>query len=194
MKINVLVMITIINILINDIASQTSSSTFICDNTKEQGYKIGDEAIICIHILPSKYRIGIKTKVDDYQMVTVSGSYLFADKDPALTSSFIFQFQNATSPYESTFLTKPGYDYTPLFNVVIKLNNGVVSGISWDNDCWDCGFGTSGYKCKAFNHLGISNSTLNYTENVSKQELNILIELYSEYTRPCYSQITSKCF
>jgi len=52
-----------------------------------------------------------------------------------------------------------------MFNIVIKLDKGIISGISWDNDCWDCSFDTG---CVSFDDLySIYNKSELYTEKVS---------------------------
>ncbi len=153
---------TIISLISKIISDGTA---FICDKTKLNGFKAGDNATICIHMLPRQYRIAFKTKVDAYEVLTVNGAYLFADRDQSVNSTFLFQFANFSTPYASSYLTKGDNTYTPIFNLVIKLDKGNIAGLAWDNDCFTCGF-TDG--CKVFNNITSRlNASEVYTEQVS---------------------------
>eukprot|EP00340_Litonotus_pictus_P006856 CAMPEP_0170515314 /NCGR_PEP_ID=MMETSP0209-20121228/1756_1 /TAXON_ID=665100 ORGANISM="Litonotus pictus, Strain P1" /NCGR_SAMPLE_ID=MMETSP0209 /ASSEMBLY_ACC=CAM_ASM_000301 /LENGTH=197 /DNA_ID=CAMNT_0010799737 /DNA_START=315 /DNA_END=908 /DNA_ORIENTATION=+ len=79
--------------------------------------------------------------VDEYEVLTIEGGYIFAKTDTSEKNpKFVFQFGNATTAYESEYYDTNTQKSTSLFNVVIKMHKGTIEDITWDNDCWDCGF------------------------------------------------------
>lgn len=118
-----------------------SASSLFCDKKFEK-IKIGDHVIVCVHILPREYRIAFNVTVDNYEVLTITGAYILVEKDSLQKQGFAFQFGNATVDYASRYLSKATKnELFTMFNVVIKLDKGVIKEVVWDNDCWSCGFG-----------------------------------------------------
>lgn len=155
------------NLTNNNSSNISIADSYKCNNSKLENLTIGEEVVVCIHFYPLNSRIAFKTKVDQYEMLTITGGYLFSDKSKR-DISFIAQFGNYSTPYPSLYFHKGNNSYSQLFNIVIKIDKGKINGVDWDNDCWDCGFDVSGNKCIQTNNLlNIYNSSEYYSENVS---------------------------
>jgi len=171
-----MIIIYYIFLLISTINTQNNSTnssnisiadTFLCNSSKLENFTIGDEAIICIHFYPFNSRIAFKTKVDQYEMLTITGGYLFSVKSQK-DMNFIAQIGNYSTPHPSLYYNITNNSYSQLFNFVIKLDKGKIIGVNWDNDCWDCGFDITGTNCvNSINLINIYNSSEYYSENVS---------------------------
>jgi hypothetical protein len=109
-----------------------------CNEQKEEGFKIGEYVDLCVHMLPRQQRIAFNVSVDNYEVLSITGGYIFAEKDTLSKQSFMFQFANITTEYPSTYLNKKTKRVSTLFNVVIKLDKGKIADVIWDNECWDC--------------------------------------------------------
>lgn len=138
-----------------------------CDESKITGFKTGENVYVCVHILPRELRMAFNVTVDNYEVLSISGGYIFAEKDTTnLEQTYVFQFANTSTPYPSVYYNKGKKQVTPLFNVVIKLDKGNITDVVWDNDCWDCAFQGG---CQTFeNIISFRNSSETYSENVSK--------------------------
>lgn len=140
-------------------------SELLCDNVSNN-LLIGDEITLCLHLLPRKLRTSIKLTIDTAEITTISSFYLLANKDQFIESNILFQLGGISSLYSNEFLNKKDNLVTPVFNLVIKISNGIISGLSWDNNCWSCSTQTH-TTCKTWSNIpGYTNSTNLYTENV----------------------------
>lgn len=161
----------------NDAAATTDTSTsekeypldvtsLHCDESKLKDFKTGDHVYVCIHILPRELRMAFNVTVDNYEVLSISGGFIFSDKDTTnAEQSYVFQFGNVSTPYPSLYYSKAKKEIAPLFNVVIKLDKGNITDVVWDNDCWDCSF-TGG--CQTYdNIISFRNKSEVYSENVS---------------------------
>ena len=109
-----------------------------CNELKKDGFKIGEHVDLCVHMLPRQQRIAFNVSVDNYEILSITGGYIFAEKDTLNKQSFMFQFANVTTEYPSLYLNKKKDRVSTLFNVVIKLDKGKIADVIWDNECWDC--------------------------------------------------------
>lgn len=137
-----------------------------CDNSKLSGFKVGDHVFVCVHLVPREYRMAFNVTIDNYEVLSINGAYIFVEKDTQLNDDFIFQFGNVTTPYRSKYFYKGNpKELSTLFNVVIKLDKGNIVDVVWDNDCWSCGFDGG---CKTWEKIvSLRNSSEFYSENVS---------------------------
>lgn len=144
----------------------TDVTSLHCDNTKLSDFKVGDHVFVCVHLVPREYRMAFNVTVDNYEVLSVNGAFIFVDKDTQLYDDFIFQFGNITTPYRSRYYFKGATkELSTLFNVVIKLDKGKIVDVVWDNDCWSCGFDGG---CKTWDNIkSLRNSSEFYSENVS---------------------------
>ena len=135
-----------------------------CDESRTSGYKIGEPVFFCIHFVPRNYRIAFNITVDNYEVLTVSGAYIYSQTDTVNKQEIIAQFSNVTVPYPAVYMEKAAKEVTLLFNVVIKLNKGNIEDVVWDNECWSCGF-TEG--CKEHKDIiSLRNATELFSESV----------------------------
>ena len=142
-----------------------------CDESKLTGFKTGENVFVCVHILPREYRMAFNVTVDNYEVLSISGGYIFANKDTTnLEQKYVFQFANTSTPYPSVYYNKDKKQVTPLFNVVVKLDKGNITDVVWDNDCWDCAFQGG---CQTYeNIISFRNSSETYSENVRLNKYN----------------------
>ena len=146
------------------------TSAYKC-NDKITGFKIGDNMFLCVHFEERKYRIAFNVTVDNYEVLTISGAFLFVDKDNRAYQNFVFQAGNYTTPYPSRYYNKQEKNYIPLFNIVIKMNGGNITGVDWDNSCWSCGFEES---CKTYENI----KSLIYKDEFYNESVRIVNFIY----------------
>lgn len=148
----------------NEQTYSVSEGSYHCDDSKLTGFKRGDWVFVCVHILPRQLRMAFNISVDTYEMLSITGGYIFAASDSMVKPSFLFQFGNISTAYSSMFLNKENKQVTTLFNVVIKLDKGKIADVVWDNDCWDCALSSS---CQLYNKIpSLRNKSEVYSENV----------------------------
>lgn len=140
------------------------TSVYQCNNDKTK-FNIGDNIFLCVHFDERKYRIAFNVTVDNYEVLTISGAFVFVDKDNSAYQNFVFQAGDIITPYASRYYNKQEKNYVPLFNVVVKMNQGNITGVEWDNSCWSCSFEES---CKNFDNLkSLIYENEYYSESVS---------------------------
>lgn len=147
-----------------------------CDESKLSDFKIGDNVFVCIHLLPRELRMAFNVTVDSYEVLTVTGGYIFSFKDSEAgnkNQSYAFQFGNVSTAFSSLYYSEEIKQVAALFNVVIKLDDGKISDVVWDNDCWGCALSTG---CTKFNDIfSMRNASEFYNENVRKYQLILII-------------------
>lgn len=136
-----------------------------CDDSKLSDFKKGEQVYLCVHILPKEYRMAFNVTVDEYEVLSITGGYIFSYKDTIQEQSYVMQLGNVTTPYKAIYFDKANSKVTTLFNLVIKLDKGKISDVVWDNDCWDCSFSNG---CVDYNDItSLRNSSEVYSESVS---------------------------
>lgn len=137
-----------------------------CDPDKKGKYQIGESVYLCLHLLPKKQRMAFQVTVDAYEILTVSGIYLYSKKDTTIPKSgFVVQLGDSLTPYESSYYNQTAKTVFSMMNIVIKMSLGEITGIAWDNYCWDCAFNLT--QCITTSDiLGFKNSTEIYSEMV----------------------------
>ena len=73
--------------------------SFICKSSDSSGLKVGDSAVLCIHMLESGTRIAIPVEVDEYSVASIKGIYskITSESD----TNFLAQVGTVTSVFPS---------------------------------------------------------------------------------------------
>ena len=92
---NVLEKIFFLLFIINNIICQS----YICKSTDSSELKIGDSAVLCIHMLESGTRIAIPIEVDEYSVASIKGIYGKISNEDNI--NFLAQVGTVTSVFPS---------------------------------------------------------------------------------------------
>jgi hypothetical protein len=87
---------------------------------------------VCIHFKERQYRMAYQVTVDDYTVLNIGGGFKLVDDDTGLAkSTFVFQAGNNLTAYPSLYYDRPKMLVTPVFNIVRKVNEGVLTDVLW---------------------------------------------------------------
>ena len=92
---NIIINIFFLFFIINNVNCQS----FICKSSDSSGLKIGDSAVLCIHILESGTRIAIPIEVDEYSVASIKGIYGKISSET--NTNFLAQVGTVTSVFPS---------------------------------------------------------------------------------------------
>merc|ERR1711957_490359 len=113
--------------------------------------------------------------VDDYTVLSIGGAYNLVQTDKLPTQSLLFQASNHITDYPSIYYENNEKTVKivekkfiiPVFNIVIKVDEGKITGVVWDDDCSGCNYeGCYNHKVKS-----ITNSSLTYDSSACKAPL-----------------------
>lgn len=139
-------------------------NSFVCENIPAGSVEIGKELTFCLHFFPLYQKIAFKVKVDDYAILTVTGGYMLVSASSFQTTSFIAQLGEVTSMFPTTYYDRTNNYVIPLFNIVIKVDKGVITEIFWDNGCFDCNADDT---CKSHQETKLDDLNITFTEEVN---------------------------
>ncbi|EWS72669.1 hypothetical protein TTHERM_000727808 (macronuclear) [Tetrahymena thermophila SB210] len=154
--------LTLAIIAIQVLAASNDTSLICGGATDTNSYNRGDTAIICVQIKGLGKKIPFQVTVDQYAGLNLKGTYntiksLANFSTQAQTANgfqlVVQSFQNSIQSDALTYIrqdtptagsTTTPYVF-PIFSAVIQITNGKITGIDWDNGCWN---GSSPTVCK----------------------------------------------
>ena len=81
------------------IINNVNCQSFICKSSDSSGLKIGDSAVLCVHVLESGTRIAIPIEVDEYSVASIKGIYGKISSET--NTNFLAQVGTVTSVFPS---------------------------------------------------------------------------------------------
>jgi len=94
-------------------------------------------------------RIAFPITVDQYSVLSITGVYMLANGQQYNSLSFLAQIGNNITTFNSLYYQRNQF-IVPLFNIVIKLDQGVLTDIVWVNDCYTC---PNSNNCRSANNI-----------------------------------------
>jgi hypothetical protein len=123
-------------------------------------YTKGDLTYICFHFMPYKVKLGFVIKIDEYTGFEIPDSFkLFETKAHATTNvhAQVDVYGDYSPP--AVYLVKESKLAANVMTLVIKLNEGKLAGMRWDNDCYGCNK-TDDCKKLATSYENVENKTV----------------------------------
>ncbi|KAL4479246.1 hypothetical protein ABPG72_011458 [Tetrahymena utriculariae] len=169
-------------ILVIQVLAASNDPSLICGGaTDTNSYNRGDNAIICVQIKGLAKKIPFQVTVDQYTGLNLKGTYSaitgLANFNTQAQTPNGFQlvvqsFQNSIQSDALTYICQDpptaGQTTTPyvfpIQSAVIQIQNGKITGIDWDNGCWN---GSSSTVCKqlTISTLDSTGNQTTYTES-----------------------------
>ena len=87
------------NLVVNSAWNTTTTTVQTAPTIDSSGLKIGDSAVLCIHMLESGTRIAIPIEVDEYSVASIKGIY--GKMSSETNTNFLAQVGTVTSVFPS---------------------------------------------------------------------------------------------
>lgn len=142
-----------------------------CRESDSEDLKLGKSVILCIHILEKGVRVAAPLEIDEYSVVSIKDIYSSVVNNTNIT--FVAQIGDVTSVYSAHYVeynNENSYSRIfPMLNLVVKMEEGNIYEIVWDNDCFNC----DKKNCMELQGISIFNSSdsLDY-KNCFEEEIN----------------------
>jgi hypothetical protein len=77
-------------------------------------------------------------KADEYSVISIGGAFKYLLENSLPEINFIAQMGNIVTNFPAFYYNRADNKFAPVFNLVIKVDQGVVTELFWDNDCYTC--------------------------------------------------------
>jgi hypothetical protein len=115
--------------------------TFFCglDGKTATAYTKGDQTYLCFHFMPYNVKMGFLIKVDEYTGLEIPDSFkTFENLAPEQLNIHAQLDVYPQYTPAATYLWKSAKLAVNVMHLVIKMKDGNLESIYWDNDCYGC--------------------------------------------------------
>ncbi len=88
---------------------------------------------VCIHFMERSYRMAYEVTIDEYTVLSIGGGFKLVNDDSLDNYNFLFQAGKSITPFPTFFYDRTKTLVAPVFNVVIKVNEGNITDVLWYN-------------------------------------------------------------
>lgn len=98
-----------------------------------------DKLYLCLHWMPYEVKFGVPIGVDEHTILEVPDSFEFISaKAPENTIIFAQLDSNSFYSEGQTYSIRSQKIVNNVMQLIITLQEGVLTGMRWDNDCYGC--------------------------------------------------------